>query len=122
MMMGRLTARTSNGVAYLANVKATEQEVTSPYENTLKCILQAFGALAAYEDLGTVEKFKRLKEKEQPTDYVDYCAEGAVKGQFQCGRCTTKIDVEKETYCHNCGYKIGNKSNKANETEAERKG
>jgi hypothetical protein len=48
--MKRLTARTKNGHAYLVNVKPDEQEVDSPYKNTLQCILDCFERLAQYED------------------------------------------------------------------------
>lgn len=49
--MSRLTARTEKGLAYLVNVKPDEQEVDSPYKNTLQCILDCFERLAYYEDL-----------------------------------------------------------------------
>lgn len=49
--MERLTARTKNGHAYLVFVKPDEQEVDSPYKNTLQCILDCFERLAQYEDL-----------------------------------------------------------------------
>ena len=48
--MERLTARNQKGLAYLVNVKPNEQEVESPYKNTLQCILDAFERLAQYED------------------------------------------------------------------------
>ena len=48
--MSRLTARTETGHAYLVNVKPDEQEVDSPYKNTLQCILDCFERLAQYED------------------------------------------------------------------------
>ena len=48
--MERLTDRTEKGHAYLVNVKPDEQEVDSPYKNTLQCILDCFERLAAYED------------------------------------------------------------------------
>jgi hypothetical protein len=51
--MKRLTARSpKNNMAYLMKVKLTEQEVESPYPNTLNCILESFNRLAAYEDTG----------------------------------------------------------------------
>ena len=50
MDIERLTARNKNGFAYLVNVKPNEQEVDSPYENTLKCILDCFERLAQYEE------------------------------------------------------------------------
>ena len=51
--MDRLTARRNdNGLAYLVGVKPNEQEVESPYPNTLRCILECFQRLAEYEDTG----------------------------------------------------------------------
>ena len=51
--MDRLTARRAdNGLAYLVGVKPNEQEVDSPHPNTLRCILECFQSLAAYEDTG----------------------------------------------------------------------
>ena len=49
--MKRLTKRRpDNGLAYLAKVKESEQDVESPYPNTLKAILECFDRLAAYEE------------------------------------------------------------------------
>ena len=50
MDIERLTARNKDGLAYLVNVKPDEQEVDSPYKNTLKCILDCFERLAQYEE------------------------------------------------------------------------
>jgi septal ring factor EnvC (AmiA/AmiB activator) len=50
--MNRLTARNSKGLAYLVKVKPNEQAVDSAYPNTLRCILECFKQLAAYEDTG----------------------------------------------------------------------
>ena len=49
--MSRLTARAQNGLAYLVGVRQDEQEVNSPYKNTLQCILDCFQHLAAIEDV-----------------------------------------------------------------------
>ena len=38
-----VTARTETGHAYLVNVKPDEQEVDSPYKNTLQCIIVQIG-------------------------------------------------------------------------------
>lgn len=48
--MDRLTDRNQLGLAYLKNVKPNEQDVESPYPNTLQCILESFNQLATYED------------------------------------------------------------------------
>lgn len=51
--MERLTARSQkNNLAYLTKVKPNEQEVDSPYPDTLKAILESFQQLAKYEDNG----------------------------------------------------------------------
>jgi hypothetical protein len=55
MKMERLTARSpKNNMAYLVKVKQNEQDVESPYPNTLRCIMEAFERLAQYEDTGCV--------------------------------------------------------------------
>lgn len=52
MLDDRLTARNKDGMAYLIHVKSNEQEISSAYPNTLKCIMDAFSKLAQYEDTG----------------------------------------------------------------------
>lgn len=47
--MARLTKRTESGLPYLAKVKDGETAVEGSY-NTLKCIQEAFEALAQYEE------------------------------------------------------------------------
>ena len=61
-MFERLTERSpKNGMAYLINVKQNEQVVESPYPNTLRCIMDSFNRLAAYEDSGlTPEQVQEL--------------------------------------------------------------
>lgn len=59
--MNRLTERNDKGCAYLVNVKKDEQVVESPYQNTLRCILDALERLAEYEDTGLdPEQLKRI--------------------------------------------------------------
>jgi len=49
--MERLTARSSkNNMAYLIKVKPNEQDVESPYPNTLKAIMECFQQLADFEN------------------------------------------------------------------------
>ena len=50
--MERLTARTHDGHAYLANVKDDEKEVECGSRNTALCIIDSWERLAAYEDTG----------------------------------------------------------------------
>ena len=47
--MNRLTKRAENGMPYLVNVKQNEQELEGSYD-TLKCVQEAFEALAQYEE------------------------------------------------------------------------
>lgn len=48
----RLTARSpKNNLAYLVNVKRTEQILEGPY-NTLLCVRDAFERLSLYEETG----------------------------------------------------------------------
>ena len=62
--MERLTDRTEKGHAYLVNVKPDEQEVDSPYKNTLQCILDCFERLAAYEETGlTPEQITEMQRQ-----------------------------------------------------------
>jgi hypothetical protein len=62
--MERLTARSpKNNMAYLVKVKRDEQDVESPYPNTLKAIIECFQKLAEYEDTGqTPVEVKRLAD------------------------------------------------------------
>ena len=109
--MNRLTARNKDGLAYLVNVKKSEQEVESPYPNTLKCILDGFEKLAQYEDKEELEEKKvsnlkkaiftllydgydvpDLEQGASDDDYVDYIVSaliGANEGRcpFKCYDC-----------------------------------
>ena len=65
--MKRLTARNPiNNMAYLVKVKQDEQDVESPYPNTLKAITESFKCLAEYEETGfspkEVEKLKQQRD------------------------------------------------------------
>ena len=62
--MDRLTAIAPNGMAYLVKVKPSEQDVESPYPNTLNCVLESFKRLAEYEDTGLTPEEIRDLEKE----------------------------------------------------------
>ena len=46
----RLTKLSANGIYGLAKVKDNEQEVDSPYRNTLAAIVECFQRLAEYEN------------------------------------------------------------------------
>ena len=63
--MPRLTARSpKNDMAYLVNVKPGEQEVDSPYPNTLMCILECFDKLAQYEETGLEPEQVKAQQQE----------------------------------------------------------
>ncbi|MFV0399181.1 MAG: hypothetical protein ACK5LX_01000 [Oscillospiraceae bacterium] len=49
--MDRITARTPDGLAYLAKVRPNEQEVEAS-RHTCECIYESWQRLAAYEDTG----------------------------------------------------------------------
>ena len=66
--MNRLTKLYKAGRYGLVNVKDNEQEVDSPYPNTLRAILESFQRLGAYEDTGMtpdeIAAMKRAQEGE----------------------------------------------------------
>lgn len=61
----RLTARSpKNNMAYLVNVKPDEQDVESPYSNTLRCIMDSFEKLAKYEETSLEpQEIQQLQEQ-----------------------------------------------------------
>jgi hypothetical protein len=69
--MERLTKRTNNGMAFLTKVKDSEQDVESPYPNTLKAILDSIQKLAEYEDAEEQGLLIKLPCKVGDTVYVD---------------------------------------------------
>jgi hypothetical protein len=112
--MKRLTARTKNGHAYLVNVKPDEQEVESPYKNTLQCILDCFDRLAAYEDAEEQGLLVRLPCKVGETVWYipqyggkPYC--GAKEGHAQHITLSSRhwrIQV-REHHPHNTDFVLG---------------
>lgn len=56
--MERLTKRTAEGIAYLANVKQDEQVIEGS-RNTLKCLYDSWQKLAEYEDAEESGKLER---------------------------------------------------------------
>ena len=90
--MDRLTARTHDGHAYLANGKDHEQEVECRSRNTAQCIMDSWERLAAYEDTGLEpEEIKqmcalaRLNSNIFDNDFGNHIAELIVAEQD--GRC-----------------------------------
>ena len=62
--MERLTKRTAEGMAYLANVKQDEQVIEGS-RNTLQCLYDSWQKLAEYEDkieVGDLIKVVRCKD------------------------------------------------------------
>ena len=56
--MERLTKRTAEGMAYLANVKQDEQVIEGS-RNTLQCLYDSWQKLAEYEDAEESGKLER---------------------------------------------------------------
>lgn len=64
VVMERLTKRTADGIAYLANVKQDEQVIEGSH-NTLQCLYDSWQKLAEYEDkieVGGLTKVVRCKD------------------------------------------------------------
>ena len=58
VVMERLTKRTAEGIAYLANVKQDEQVIEGS-RNTLQCLYDSWQKLAEYEDAEESGKLER---------------------------------------------------------------
>jgi hypothetical protein len=107
--MKRLTARRiDNGLAYLVGVKPNEQEVDSPHPNTLRCILECFQSLAAYEDTGLTPgnityQTAQLQEWQRKCNLMhrDNTQLRAELEQVKAER-----DAAVEALCGNCAYCI----------------
>ena len=101
--MGRLTARTENGNAYLVNVKPDEQEVDSPHKNTLQCLLDCFERLAAYEDTGlTPEDCTAYAKAESGKRIVVF------ENYDELNKVGELLQAEREGRCVALPCKIGN--------------
>lgn len=88
--MERLTKRAENGMPYLAKVKDGETAVEGSY-NTLKCIQEAFEALAKYEELE--EQGQILKLPQPLTELAKFeillqYQEGEIAQIIHCTDCT----------------------------------
>ena len=78
--MDRLTKLFKAGRYGLVKVKDNEQEVDSPYPNTLRAILESFQQLGAYEDTGLMPNEVTAMIAEN----ARLCAEpGAAKGRWE---------------------------------------
>ena len=90
MNVERLTARTHDGHAYLANVKDDEQEVECRSRNTAQCIMDSWERLAAYEDTGL-----------SPADIADLTARAEAA---EAERDACKADLKHSDNCDVCKY------------------
>jgi hypothetical protein len=97
--MSRLTARTENGNAYLANVKPDEQEVDSPHKNTLQCILDCFERLAQYEDAEEQGLLVRLPCKVGDTVYYPFAGRVIEKRVSKYTEILRKSECVDKWYC-----------------------
>lgn len=122
--MDRLTAKAENGMAYLVKVKLTEQEVESPFPNTLRAILESFNRLAAYEDTAlTPEEIMALKAENQKrdegcefccfTEYQDATLYPRDNDVFYAGYSEqievdkfNELEIDKIHFCPQCGRKL----------------
>lgn len=83
--MERLTKRTAEGIAYLANVKQDEQVIEGS-RNTLQCLYDSWQKLAEYEDkieVGDLIKVVRCKdciEWGESTTGHKYCDQWSADG------------------------------------------
>ena len=107
--MERLTAWSDNGMAYLTGVKRNEQEVNSPYPNTLFCILDSFKQLARYEDTGlTPEEVAALAAaKADDRLIVLPCRIADLEKMYEL---LYKMDMADEAETYTSGYKRGDRN------------
>jgi RNA polymerase-binding transcription factor DksA len=119
-MFERLTARSpKNGMAYLVNVKQNEQVVESPYPNTLRCIMDSFNRLAAYEDSGlSPDEVQELAKAKADGRMVE-------RGTWingYCSNCNSPIPTDNKDdyiaknecrFCYYCGAKMEEAAEKA---------
>ena len=119
-MFERLTERSpKNGMAYLINVKQNEQVVESPYPNTLRCIMDSFDRLAAYEDSGlSPEEVQELAKAKADGRLVE-------RGTWingYCSNCNSPIPTDSKDdyiaknecrFCYYCGAKMEEAAEKA---------
>lgn len=100
----RLTKK-YGGAFGLVKVKDDEQEVESPYPNTLKAILECFERLGELEN--AIESGELV-----PVVHGRWIKSDEHKGVFVCGECKNCyigegwIDGFKWSYCPNCGAKM----------------
>ena len=91
--MERLTARTHDGHAYLANVKDDEQEVECRSRNTAQCIMDSWERLAAYEDTGlSPADIPALTARAEAAEARADAAVEDLKRFSACCQCDANID------------------------------
>ena len=93
MNVERLTARTHDGHAYLANVKDDEQEVECRSRNTAQCIMDSWERLAAYEDTGlSPADIPALTARAEAAEARADAAVEDLKRFSACCQCNANID------------------------------
>ena len=93
MNVERLTARTHDGHAYLANVKDDEQEVECRSRNTAQCIMDSWERLAAYEDTGlSPTDIPALTARAEAAEAERDAAVEDLKRFSACCQCNANID------------------------------
>ena len=112
--MERLTARTHDGHAYLANVKDDEQEVECRSRNTAQCIMDSWERLAAHEDTGlspadiaTLTARAEAAEAERDACKADLKLmadwyRDSVRDDGICGLCKQDADHGLDGYANEC--------------------
>lgn len=94
----RLTEKYGGGFG-LVKVKDDEQEVESPYPNTLKAILECFNRLGELEN--AIESGELVPVMHGEWEFVDdYTA--------KCSACGDCVD-DDSPFCPNCGAKMDGK-------------
>lgn len=98
--MSRLTLRINDSVYYTED----KNENIVPEEMKMRNVKKCLKKLADYEDLGTVEELRELKEKNTPKR-IGYLRSSG-KEQYYCGECGRDLFSKKDKYCAICGCKI----------------
>lgn len=100
--MNRLIGQLSDGTLYIS--PSEEYESMGVGAVTTKLMLpDIMRKLKAYEDIGTTEEFRALKEKTEPIKAYYYKDED----EFECSNCGLNITNKEYDYCPTCGSLFG---------------
>lgn len=85
--------------------------LTNKYIKFVEIAIQALEENQEYKELGTVEKFKTLKENNEPKKPINYD-----KHYYKCSTCDKDLGVDVDSiyiykeippkYCCNCGQRL----------------